>query len=482
MFEAHPQTRVATLANGRVMALYEHDGGLRSELYDPSTGLWAQGPAPPTQRASTLVPLADGGALLIGETVCQSPEKLSSMCLPTSAAYRLEPSDLAWSQISPMLVPRTRPTAVRLADGRVLIAAGFGDACTTTEAFGYSCAPLASAEIFDPKTNVWSSAASLPSAAGGASAVLLSSGDVLLAGGATGDRHEYERAEDAYRYDPAANDWSVLPSPPFSVTGSTLLPLAGNRAIALGSEPQRGFYGSLGAAGSAPLVICNSIPEIYTPIHDTWTPAPPLPGNPISCATDAALLSDGQILYDSGNGYALLDAKQQCWGETPPPPAEHDGVLSPLLEGGALNAASGNSGLNPWSGSETYTPLARQCSIAQQITTSLFANSAPQGYGTLIPTILKAAYRTSIHAIKPGRLTVRWLAKIPTAVTTERILLATGHANINRPGTASLQIALTRHGRELLENSDTLNVTAQASLKISNHRTITSSRPFTASR
>lgn len=483
MLEAHQQTRVATLANGWVLALFEDEGNLGSELYDSSTGLWTPGPTAPTPRASTLVPLADGGALLIGETVCPSPDSLPLVCSPTNAAYRLDPSDSAWSRIPPMLAARVRPTTARLENGDVLVAAGFGDACAGT--IGYSCAPLASAEIFDPATDTWSLTAPLPAPAGGASATLLSGGDVLLVGGAASSGYDYNGTPHVDRYDSAAHTWSALPPAPFTITGSTLLPLPGNHAIALGADSEAGFDGSLGTAGSAPLSDCDSMPEIYSPARNTWTPAPPLPGDPISdsCTANAALVGDGQIFYDTQTGYDVLDAKQRCWTKIPSPPAEHAGIITPLTGGGVLDVASDDSGVSPWHGSETYTPATERCNLAQQIASRLFADSAPQGHGALISTILKTGYQASIQTIRPGRLTLQWYANIPTEDTTERVLIAADHAVTARVGaTMDLRLTPTRHGRELLENNDLLKVMARATLTTTSHNTITSSRPFRLSR
>ena len=164
---------------------------------------------------------------------------------------------------------RARPTVVQLADGRVLVAGAFGDSCTPMVAFGYSCQPLSSAELFDPVTGTWSPTAPLPAPRAGASGTLLSDGTVLLVGGSG-------ETDEALRYSPASERWTMV-GPSHASTGSTLLALPGDRAIALGSEPEAGFYGSYGGAGARARTNCNSTPQIYTPQHNLWIPAPPLP-------------------------------------------------------------------------------------------------------------------------------------------------------------------------------------------------------------
>lgn len=79
----HPDEMVVTLANGRVLVVYADDEGvtpthptfterLATELYEPDAGIWIPGPVPPARNASTIVPVADGGALLLGECARES--------------------------------------------------------------------------------------------------------------------------------------------------------------------------------------------------------------------------------------------------------------------------------------------------------------------------------------------------------------------------------------------------------------------------
>ena len=279
----HEGGQVVTLAGGRVLVVYteveevtpthptytEH---LAAALYEPRSGTWMPGPEPPGQKATTLLPLPDGGALLLGEAACGQAQ---FRCLPTAATYRLNAGDTEWTAAAPMHEPRADPTVVPLADGRVLVAGGFGDSCTPRVAFGYSCAPLASAEIFDPATGAWSPTAPMPEPRGGASAARLSDGSVLLVGGGSA----------ALRYDPVFARWRTLGPAP-GLTGTTLLALPGDRAIAIGSYPRADFYGSYGGAGKLGRLICESIAaEIYTAARDTWSAAPPLLSDPIACSS-----------------------------------------------------------------------------------------------------------------------------------------------------------------------------------------------------
>jgi hypothetical protein len=87
-------------------------------------------------------------------------------------------------------VPRTargQLTSTLLADGRVLVAAGFG-------------VPVASAELYDPATGTWSDAGSFGPAIFEHTATLLRNGKVLVTGGLLED----SVASSAALYDPAS--------------------------------------------------------------------------------------------------------------------------------------------------------------------------------------------------------------------------------------------------------------------------------------
>jgi hypothetical protein len=89
-----------------------------------------------------------------------------------SEAEALDPVAKTLSVVARALVPRTRHTATRLTDGRVLISGGLNQAGL-----------LASTEIFDPMTDSFSEGPRLRRARAGHTATLLDDGRVLIAGG-----------------------------------------------------------------------------------------------------------------------------------------------------------------------------------------------------------------------------------------------------------------------------------------------------------
>ena len=117
----------------------------------------------------TATPLANGRILVVSD----------------STAELFDPTTDTWSPAGTLSQPRRLHVAVRLADGRVVVAGG-GQ---------YS----ATAELYDPTTETFSATGSMTEARMRHSATILSDGIVLVAGGADRD---YSRLTSAELYFP----------------------------------------------------------------------------------------------------------------------------------------------------------------------------------------------------------------------------------------------------------------------------------------
>jgi Kelch motif len=357
---------LTTLSDGRVLAISSGGNSEQAQIYDPATGSWTLGPESP-ERLSwnrwNVIGLADGGALLYDERVCEYEG-----CVPTPDVYRSNPTLTEWEPIAPMAEGREDPVAVLLADGSVLFAGGFGTDCPHFKA-GRSCLPLASAEIYDPSTDKWTPTEPMPQPRGGAVGARLSDGSVLVIGG--GEANEANAG--AIRYDPATRKWTMV-SPTIQYrTGALIAALPDGGALALGSMEPDAYWGSTRGVEEKGLPLCYpDTSEVFSGATGTWTPAAPEPGAIETCdGSRGALLTGGQFFLgrewsnkQGALGPFLLDAEQRCWEATAPPLAERgEAGVAALPEGRVL--VFGGTGLGedrtPLASSEIYTPGTPDC-------------------------------------------------------------------------------------------------------------------------
>jgi hypothetical protein len=133
---------------------------------------------PQRRSNAAVVDLSDGSLLIVGGVYRPLDDNLSlSTALSSVAKYNAGTG--LWTAAAPMETPRWMASAVRLPNGKVLVAAG------ATE--GYRPPYTSSCELYDPATDTWSAVASIP---GGPRVspemVVLADGKVLLFGGYPG--------------------------------------------------------------------------------------------------------------------------------------------------------------------------------------------------------------------------------------------------------------------------------------------------------
>ena len=101
-----------------------------------------------------------------------NPETLIVSMLLLACTMFAATAAFAWSPTGDMTTPRTYHAAVRLLDGRVLVAGG------NTALVGGN--QLSSAEIYDPATGLWTATGSMAAARDVFSLTLLPNGKVLV--------------------------------------------------------------------------------------------------------------------------------------------------------------------------------------------------------------------------------------------------------------------------------------------------------------
>jgi hypothetical protein len=164
------------------------------------------------------VALGDGRVLVAGG---ESDE--DHICL--ASAELLAADGSSWSAVAPMRAARCGAVGGLLAGGRVIVAGG--------EYYDYAGANiLATAELWDPVTNVWTELPPMATARKHAAGCVLPDGRFAVVGGHN-DSGDTKR--DGEVYDSARNEWTPLPAPIGMVGGgrhcAALVPVAGGVLI-----------------------------------------------------------------------------------------------------------------------------------------------------------------------------------------------------------------------------------------------------------
>lgn len=202
--DTYPAT-ITLLNSGKVLVVGGSSSSpLSAEVYDPTTGTWTlTNPLNSEHKIHTATLLADGRVLVVGGD--------------STVAEIYDPADGSWSVTGNTNQIRYHHAAVLLPNGKVLVSGGNDD---------YLLAPanlvLATAEIYDPATGLWSVAASMNTPRARHAAVLLSDGKVLVSGWDT----------TAELYDPASNLWTNTGSRDQAINDKpSLYTPASNRAL-----------------------------------------------------------------------------------------------------------------------------------------------------------------------------------------------------------------------------------------------------------
>lgn len=299
-------------------------------------------------------------------------------------------TDEPWIEAA-MITPRNSHSLTLLLDGRVLAAGGWDGA-----------SPLASAEIYDSRTDVWQPASPLREARVFATASLLPDGRVWVAGGWDVLGQALTSTE---MYDPQADVWQPGPALTFGRAGHTATLLADGRMLLVGGYTDGGLQaraelydpatatgmpaGSLRTArahhtatrlsNGRVLVVGGwddqgrplASTELYDPAQNAWQPAAELAIARLDHT--ATLLPDGTVLVAGGwngsylAGAEVYDPARDAWaasGDLNVARAYHAAVL---LRDGTVLALGGLDGVRATDSVETYNPQARAWTAASRL-------------------------------------------------------------------------------------------------------------------
>ena len=315
----------ATLANGTILIA----GGVSNttvlssaEIYTPAksgTGTWtATGSLHAARQSAGAVSLIDGRVLVAGGKGTQNSI--------LSTAELFDPAAGAWSTTGGMSKPRNGLIATLLYNGKVLVAGG-----TDT---GKPVDPLASAELYDPSAGTWSPTGSMATGRAFASATLLPSGEVLVAGGVISP--DGTLGKSAELYDPATGTWSSAGSMAAARDHQMAVLLIDGRVLIMGGQGSDG----------KPLATA----ELYTPSSNTWAPAASFSGGRTAAATDVNY--SGRVLMAGGfggNGNTILSSASVftpnrnggSWAATTALPDPRGHAMDVRLNNGKILVAGG---------------------------------------------------------------------------------------------------------------------------------------------
>ena len=290
-----------------------------AETYDLSTAVWTTAAAMNTARSSPTATLLRNGKVLVSGGQ-------NSLVQPTSiaSAELYDPSTNSWTTVNPLTTGRSVHTATLLPSGKVLVVGGLNTAA--------SASSIAVAELFDPATNTWTPAGSLSNARYAHTATLLSNGKVLIAGGlaATGTLAASEL------YDPASNTWSAASPMGNSRYLHTASTMPNGKILVTGGS-------SIDAAGFT----TRRTAELYDPVAGTWTAAAQM-AVARSSHTET-VLPEGKVLISGGFSMfasaELYDVATNTWTSVEPMKAGRHAHAATLLPGGRVLITGGVSAL-----------------------------------------------------------------------------------------------------------------------------------------
>ncbi len=227
MRTARSRHTATLLMDGQVLVL---GGGASAEVFDPADANFVPtGDMTTSRYGPTATRLANGKVLVAGG---YGPDSGAGGGLPLLRSAELyDRGSGTFSTVGSMHEARIGHSATLLADGRVLVAGGIGDAG--------GGAAISSAEIFDPDTATFSVVDQMKSARADLAAALLPGGEVVMIGGWNG--HAPDSLDDppwdplfAELFDPSTAQFSVKSTMSTPRDHPTAVTLRGGQVLVIG--------------------------------------------------------------------------------------------------------------------------------------------------------------------------------------------------------------------------------------------------------
>jgi large repetitive protein len=247
-----------------------------AELYNPTSGTFAETGSMATPRADQSATLLPNGRVLIAGGQTDTNNVFSA--LATAELY--DPTTGKFRATASMSVARFNHTATLLTNGDVLIAGGGGPTGVGSGSSVGTAPGLASAELYDPAAGTFTATGSMTVARYWHSATLLPNGSVLIAGGGNGTAP----LASAELYDPASATFAATAAMATARYLQTATRLADGGVLIAG-----GYADGVGSLASA---------ELYDPTAAMFSPAGSM--RETRFEDTATLLNDGRVLIVAG--------------------------------------------------------------------------------------------------------------------------------------------------------------------------------------
>ena len=232
MNEPRAQATATLLANGKVLVAggVGTSGSLSSaELYDPVSGTFTPTASMHTARdGHTATLLSDGKEVLIAAGNSATETDTSAEVYRVAA----NSTPASFQAVGDLGTARGATTATLLPNGKVLFAGG----ASSTSASGV----LSSAELYNPGTRAFTPTGSMLNAQAGATATLLGSGKVLVAGGGRYTGAGIEARDSAELYNPASGTFKATGRMTNTRWGAEATLLANGQVLVAGGAEAEG--------------------------------------------------------------------------------------------------------------------------------------------------------------------------------------------------------------------------------------------------
>ncbi len=292
-----------------------------AELYNSKTNRWMPAGTMMATRLDHTATLLPNGKVLV---VGGLDASFPSNSLASAELY--DPTTKVWSPAASMIIGRARHTATRLLDGRVLVVGGLS---VTLRDGGMFPNHSVGAEIYDPAIDRWSRTGPMSVDRLDQSATLLRDGRVLVAGG----QASITASGSAEIYDPKQNRWLTAASMTKGREGHTATLLPNGEVLLIGGQgPQTDPVYPYG-------VIPTATSDVYAPGIDRWSPVASMSGPRIE--QTSTLLRNGTVLV-VGNAVPgtsraeAYDPTRNLWSTVSEPMDRYHHTTTQLPDGRVL--------------------------------------------------------------------------------------------------------------------------------------------------